>query len=135
MRVGPWVSVSGRESCLTCGSITKLPLFYPKSVGYPSGPAGRLSTIYLLCSVNPPVLFSAAQSCPTLCYPEDCSPARLLCLQDFPNKNPGMGCHFLLQRIVLTQGLNPSLWRFLHWQVGSSPLCQMLSGPTNFTDH
>ena len=34
----------------------------------------------------------------------------------FPGKNIGVGCHFLLQRIFLTQGLNPSL---LHWQVGS----------------
>ena len=30
----------------------------------------------------------------------------------------GLGCHFLLQGIFPTQGLNPSL---LHWQVGSSP--------------
>ena len=30
-----------------------------------------------------------------------------------------MGCHFLLQRIFLTQGLNPHL---LHWQTGSLPL-------------
>ena len=30
-----------------------------------------------------------------------------------------MGCHFLLQGIFLTQGLNPCL---LHWQVDSSPL-------------
>ena len=26
-----------------------------------------------------------------------------------------MGCHFLLQRIFLTQGLNPSLLQLLHW--------------------
>jgi len=30
-----------------------------------------------------------------------------------------MGCHFLLQGIFLTQGLNPCL---LHWQVDSLPL-------------
>ena len=30
-----------------------------------------------------------------------------------------MGCHFLPQRIFLTQGLKPCL---LHWQVGSLPL-------------
>ena len=34
---------------------------------------------------------------------------RLLCPWDFPGKNTGVGCHFLLQRIFLTQGLNPSL--------------------------
>ena len=31
---------------------------------------------------------------------------RLLCPWDFPGKNTGMGCHFLLQGIFLTQGLN-----------------------------
>ena len=36
-------------------------------------------------------------------------PTRLLCPWDFPGKNTGMGCHFLLQRIFPTQGLNPGL--------------------------
>ena len=31
-------------------------------------------------------------------------PARLLCPWDFPGKNIGVGCHFLLQGIFLTQG-------------------------------
>ena len=33
-----------------------------------------------------------------------------------------MGCHALLQGILLTQGLNPRLLHLLHWQVGSLPL-------------
>ena len=33
-----------------------------------------------------------------------------------------MGCHFLLQEIFPTQGLNLQLLHFLHWQVGSLPL-------------
>ena len=45
--------------------------------------------------------------------------ARLLCPWDFPGKNAGVGCQFLLQGIFLTQGLKPSL---LHWQVDSLPL-------------
>ena len=32
---------------------------------------------------------------------------RLLCPWDFPGKNTRMGCHFLLQGIIPTQGLNP----------------------------
>ena len=32
-----------------------------------------------------------------------------------------MGCHTLIQRIFLTQGLNPGLLRLLLWQVGSLP--------------
>ena len=32
---------------------------------------------------------------------------RLLCLWDFPGKNTGAGCHFLLQEIFLTPGIEP----------------------------
>ena len=49
-----------------------------------------------------------AQSCLTLCYPLDCNPP-VSCPWDSPGKNTGAGCHFLLQRIFPTQGLNPSL--------------------------
>ena len=49
-------------------------------------------------------------------------PARFLCPWDFPGKNTGVGCHFLLQRIFLTQGLNLSFLQLLHWQVSSLPL-------------
>ena len=31
---------------------------------------------------------------------------QVLCPWDSPGKNTGVGCHFLLQRIFLTQGLN-----------------------------
>ena len=48
-----------------------------------------------------------AQPCSTLCDPMDCT--TLFCPWDFPSKNTGVGCHFLLQRIFLTQGLNLSL--------------------------
>ena len=36
-------------------------------------------------------------------------PTRLLCPCDFPNKNTGVGCHSLLQRIFLIQELNLNL--------------------------
>ena len=32
--------------------------------------------------------------------------SRLLCPCDFPGNNTGLGCHFLLKGIFLTQGLN-----------------------------
>ena len=38
---------------------------------------------------------------------------------DFPGKNTGVGCQFVLQGIFLTQGSNPCL---LHWQADSLPL-------------
>ena len=34
---------------------------------------------------------------------------RLLCPWDFPGKSTGVGCHFLLQGIFLTQGSTPGL--------------------------
>ena len=34
---------------------------------------------------------------------------RLLCPWDFPGKDTGLGCHFLLQGIFWTQGSNPGL--------------------------
>ena len=40
----------------------------------------------------------------------------------FPGKNTGVDCHFLLQGIFSTQGLNPCLSRLLHWQADSLPL-------------
>ena len=36
-------------------------------------------------------------------------PTRFLCPWDFPGKNTGVGCHFILQGIFPTQGLNPCL--------------------------
>ena len=46
----------------------------------------------------------------------------LLCPWDFPGKNTGVGCHSLLQGIVLTRELSLSLLHLLHWQADSSPL-------------
>ena len=42
--------------------------------------------------------------------------ARLLCPWDSPGKNTGVGCHFLIQEIFLTQGLNQHLLHLLYWQ-------------------
>ena len=47
--------------------------------------------------------------CLTLCDPMDCSLTRFLRPWDFPGKNTGVGCHFLLQEIYPTQVLNPGL--------------------------
>ena len=51
--------------------------------------------------------------------------ARLLCPWDFPGKNTGMGCHFLLQGIFPTQGLNLLLLHLLCRQAGSLPLSHL----------
>ena len=56
------------------------------------------------------------KSCLTLCNPMDCSPVGSSCPWDFPGKNTGAGCYFLLQGIFQTQGSNSP---FLYCQVGS----------------
>ena len=52
-------------------------------------------------------LFSATKSCPTLlCWTPWAVPHQAPLSMWFPNKNTGVCCHFLLQGIFLTQGLN-----------------------------
>ena len=41
-----------------------------------------------------------------------------LCPWDFPGENTGVGCHFLLQGIFLTQGLTLLVLCLLHWTGG-----------------
>ena len=53
------------------------------------------------------------KSYPTLCDPVVSS------LPVFSGQETGVGCHFLLQGIFPTQGLNP---RLLYWQADSIPL-------------
>ena len=64
-----------------------------------------------------------AQSCPTLCHPIDCSPQGSSVHGIFQARK---GCHFLLQGIFPTQGLNPSILHLLHWQMDSLPLYHLL---------
>ena len=52
---------------------------------------------------------------------------RLLCPWNSPGKNTGVACHFLLQGIFPTQGLNSCLWHLMHWQADSLPLCHLRS--------
>ena len=46
-------------------------------------------------------------------------PARLLRSWAFPCKNLGLGCHFLLQGIFLSQGSNVSVLYLYHWVTGN----------------
>ena len=72
-------------------------------------------------------IISKSSSCPmTMCVHS----VKSNCLQDIAqqaplsmefSRNTGVGCHFLLQGIFLTQGLNPHLLSLLHWQAGSLP--------------
>ena len=58
----------------------------------------------------------AAQLCPTLWDPMDCSLPGSILHGDSPDKNTGLGCYVLHQGIFPTQGLNPGLpQRWLEW--------------------
>ena len=61
--------------------------------------------------------------------PHGLQPVRLLCPWDFPGKNTGVGCHFLLQGISPAQG---SSLHLLHWQKESLPLSQQGSPIKNY---
>ena len=50
-----------------------------------------------------------AQSCLTFLWVYGRQPARLLCPWDFPGKDTGVCCHFLLQGIFPSQGSHPGL--------------------------
>ena len=66
----------------------------------------------------------SAQSCLAFCDLIDCSPPDSSVHGIFPGRTTGVGCHFLLQRMFLTQGLNLHL---LHWQADSLPLSHLQS--------
>ena len=55
-------------------------------------------------------------------------PVRLLCPGDIPGKSTGVGCHFLLQGIFLTQGSKPGLLQTLSttWASREALILQML---------
>ena len=62
------------------------------------------------------------QLCLTLGRPVGCSLPESSSPWNFPGKNTGVGCYFLLWGIFPTQGSNPHL---LHWQKDSLWLCQL----------
>ena len=51
---------------------------------------------------------------PNSLRPHGLQPTRLHCPWDFPGKDTGVGCHFLLLGIFLTQGSNPGLLHCRH---------------------
>ena len=73
------------------------------------------------CTLSPVRLFAT----------HELGPGGLLCLWNFPAKNTEAGCHFLLQGIFPTLGLNLYLLHLLHWQ--ADPLSpRHLRSPLSF---
>ena len=64
-------------------------------------------------------LYSSCCCVQLFCDPMDCSPPEAPLSMEFSRQEYWVGCHFLLQRIFPTQGLNLP---FLHWQADSLPL-------------
>ena len=88
----------------------------PSRMAPPTGPMQSVCVCVCVCvCVSHSVMSNSLQH-------HGLQPSRLLCPQDFPGKNTGVGCHFLLQRIFPTEGLNSCL---LHWQVDSLQLSHL----------
>ena len=62
------------------------------------------------------IVVSSLSCVPTLLQPHRLQPTRLFCPWNFPGKDTGVSCHFILQGIFPTQGSNPHL---LHGQANS----------------
>ena len=79
-------------------------------LGHHSRPGSSVSGIFP-AGILEELESQPTQSCLTLgLYPMDCSlPGSSNRPWDFPGKNAGVDCHFLLQDIFPTQGLNPGL--------------------------
>ena len=80
--------------------------------------SGSISWTRFLCTLSCSVVSD-------FLWPHGLQPARLLCPWNFPGKNTWVGCHFLLQGIFPTQGLNPCLLSLLHWQADSLSLAPL----------
>ena len=92
--------------------------------------------MYLRCKVGSMItkwsMCLVSQSCPTLQL-HGLWLTRILCPWDFPGKNTGVGCHFLFQRLFLTQGSIPCLLHLLPSQEDSL-LLSHLGSPTKLRD-
>ena len=71
-----------------------------------------------VCVLSHSVMFNSL-------WPHGLQTSRLLCPWDSLGKNPGAGCHFLLQGTFPTQGSNLCLLPLLHWQADSLPLSHL----------
>ena len=80
------------------------------------GILGTSNSLNFTSSSSTQLLFSHVQ---LFCDPMDCSLPGSSVHEDSQSKIIAVVCHFLLQGIFWTQGLNPQL---LHWQANSLPL-------------
>ena len=98
-------------------------------LGRTEGKSSAMGRINVTCSkaslkyrTRNEVVFVSCSIVPDALQPHGLHPTRLLCPWDFPGKDTGVGCHFLLQGNFQTQGSSLRLLSLLHWQAGSLPL-------------
>ena len=82
-----WVMWSSLNQSLTEGQ----DMIMIKINSYPPFESGKGPT-----SPDYMIIMGVLSHCLTICDRMDCSPSGSLCPGDFPGKNTGMGCHFLL---------------------------------------
>ena len=111
---------------LGCEHVSGVPLFSPLQAQKETIQSWPFS-IHGACMVS---RFSHVR----LCDPMDDSPPGFSVRGISPNKNTGVGCHALLQRIFPTQGLNPCLLHLLHGQVDSLPIAPPGNSPALKSD-
>ena len=70
---------------------------------------GELNLTCQMLKLYPEVVVVQSLNCVQLLWPHGIQPTKVLCSWDFPDKNNGVGCHFLLQGIFRSQGSNPGL--------------------------
>ena len=77
-----------------------------------------IKKLWKVCAMEYCACYFVAKLYVILLRPQGLQLTRILCPWDFPGKNIGVCCHFLLQGIFLTQKLKS---RFLHWQADYLP--------------
>ena len=98
-------SVYGLFWCLVClvlfsNALTQMSHSGSFPVFLPTHSSHKVICSVCSCVVTHVRLFATPQTVATR--------LRILCLWDFPGKNTGVGCHFLIQGNFPTQGLKPS---------------------------
>ena len=130
------ISLSNFQVCnrVLLITITILYIRFPKLIYLVSGGLCSLAnnTWFLKFIVETPITLSISQSLSCSVTYDSLGPhglwsTRLLCPWNFPGKNTGVGCHFLLQGIFSTQGSNTCLlsllhyrWILYHWVTGQA---------------
>ena len=95
--------------------VSKCLLSYSKTMDPSPGPAKSFSTSLNLCSLQISRLLYSENNplsklvCAYSVASDSVTPAWRLCSWHFSGKNTGVGCQFLLQGILLTQGSNEHL--------------------------